>query len=290
MQDLEFQGYMVNEDNYIMRRHQIELIKKFTLSLACLIFFFIGAPLGAIIRKGGLGMPIVISVILFIIYYIIDNSGYKLARDGRWVVWQGIWLSSAVLLPLGIFLTKKAVNDSAVFNPDAWLNFLRRVTGLHQTRKLAAKEVIINEVNTTEALTLIGNLKDTCQQFLDRYPGRQRYIDYWQQGYDKVAIKALSEEVDRVVDYLSNSRDQMVLNKAMDYPVIRQLLTYHPVSNRGIGSVMAALFPIGLPLWLIGLRHQSNLKRDVRLTIRTCDQLVAIFNGEYSREMEYKDN
>ena len=290
MQDLEFQGYMVNEDNYIMRRHQIELIKKFTLSLACLIFFFIGAPLGAIIRKGGLGMPIVISVILFIIYYIIDNSGYKLARDGRWVVWQGIWLSSAVLLPLGIFLTKKAVNDSAVFNPDAWLNFLRRVTGLHQTRKLAAKEVIINEVNTTEALTLIGNLKDTCQQFLDRYPGRQRYIDYWQQGYDKVAIKALSEEVDRVVDYLSNSRDQMVLNKAMDYPVIRQLLTYHPVSNRGIGSVMAALFPIGLPLWLIGLRHQSNLKRDVRLTMRTCDQLVAIFNGEYSREMEYKDN
>lgn len=290
MQDLEFQGYMVNEDNYIMRRHQIELIKKFTLSLACLIFFFIGAPLGAIIRKGGLGMPIVISVILFIIYYIIDNSGYKLARDGRWVVWQGIWLSSAVLLPLGIFLTKKAVNDSAVFNPDAWLNFLRRVTGLHQTRKLAAKEVIINEVNTTEALTLIGNLKDSCQQFLDRYPGRQRYIDYWQQGYDKVAIKALSEEVDRVVDYLSNSRDQMVLNKAMDYPVIRQLLTYHPVSNRGIGSVMAALFPIGLPLWLIGLRHQSNLKRDVRLTIRTCDQLVAIFNGEYSREMEYKDN
>ncbi len=290
MQDLEFQGYMVNEDNYIMRRHQIELIKKFTLSLACLIFFFIGAPLGAIIRKGGLGMPIVISVILFIIYYIIDNSGYKLARDGRWVVWQGIWLSSAVLLPLGIFLTKKAVNDSAVFNPDAWLNFLRRVTGLHQTRKLAAKEVIINEVNTTEALTLIGNLKDTCQQFLDRYPGRQRYIDYWQQGYDKVAIKALSEEVDRVVDYLSNSRDQMVLNKAMDYPVIRQLLTYHPVSNRGIGSVMAALFPIGLPMWLIGLRHQSNLKRDVRLTMRTCDQLVAIFNGEYSREMEYKDN
>lgn len=290
MQDLEFQGYMVNEDNYIMRRHQIELIKKFTLSLACLIFFFIGAPLGAIIRKGGLGMPIVISVILFIIYYIIDNSGYKLARDGRWVVWQGIWLSSAVLLPLGIFLTKKAVNDSAVFNPDAWLNFLRRVTGLHQTRKLAAKEVIINEVNTTEALTLIGNLKDTCQQFLDRYPGRQRYIDYWQQGYDKVAIKALSEEVDRVVDYLSNSRDQMVLNKAMDYPVIRQLLTYHPVSNRGLGSVMAVLFPIGLPMWLIGLRHQSNLKRDVRLTIRTCDQLVAIFNGEYSREMEYKDN
>ena len=289
MQDMQFQGYQVNDDNYIMRRHQIELIKKFTLSLACLIFFFIGAPLGAIIRKGGLGMPIVISVILFIIYYIIDNTGYKLARDGRWPVWQGIWLSSAVLLPLGIFLTKKAVNDSAVFNPDAWLNFLRRITGLHQTRKLAAKEVIINEVVADEALSQINALKETCQNFIDRYPGRQRYIDYWQQGYDKKAIKALAEEVDRVVDYLSNSRDQMILNKAMDYPVIRQLLTYQPVTNKNLGTVLAALFPIGLPVWLVGLRHQKNLKRDVRLTIKTCEQLVAIFNGEYSREMEYSD-
>ena len=289
MQDMQFQGYQVNDDNYIMRRHQIELIKKFTLSLACLIFFFIGAPLGAIIRKGGLGMPIVISVILFIIYYIIDNTGYKLARDGRWPVWQGIWLSSAVLLPLGIFLTKKAVNDSAVFNPDAWLNFLRRITGLHQTRKLAAKEVIINEVVADEALSQINALKESCQHFIDRYPGRQRYIDYWQQGYDKKEIKALAEEVDRVVDYLSNSRDQMILNKAMDYPVIRQLLTYQPVTNKNLGTVLAALFPIGLPVWLVGLRHQKNLKRDVRLTIKTCEQLVAIFNGEYSREMEYSD-
>ena len=288
MQDLQFQGYSINDDNYVIRRHQIELMKKFTLSLACLIFFFIGAPLGAIIRKGGLGMPIVISVILFIVYYIIDNMGYKLARDGRWHVWQGMWLSSAVLLPLGIFLTKKAVNDSAVFNPDAWLNFLRRFTGLHQTRKLAAKEVIINEVVPAEALAQIEALKSSCQQFLDRYSGRQRYIDYWQQGYDKAAVKSLAEQVDSVVDHLSNSRDQMVLNKAMDYPVIRQLLTYRPAGNKTTGTVFAALFPVGLPLWLVGLRHQKNLKRDITQTIKTCDQLVAIFNGEYNREMEYK--
>ncbi len=289
MQDMQFQGYTINDDNYIMRRHEIELLKKFTLSLACLIFFFIGAPLGAIVRKGGLGMPVVISVILFIIYYIIDNMGYKLARDGRWVVWQGIWLSSAVLLPLGIFLTKKAVNDSAVFNPDVWLNFIRRFTGLHQTRKLAAKEVIINEVETDEALTRINELRTSCQQFLDTYPSRQGYIEYWQQGMNKATVKALAEQVDSVVDYLSNSRDQMVLNKAMDYPVIRQLLTYYPCQNKKIGTVLAVLFPIGLPVWLVGMRHQQNLKRDVRLTIKTCDQLVAIFNGEYNREMEYND-
>ena len=289
IQDLQFQGYTISDDNFIIRRHQIELMKKFTLSLACLIFFFIGAPLGAIIRKGGLGMPIVVSVMLFIVYYVIDNTGYKLARDGRWEVWQGIWLSSAILLPLGVFLTHKAVNDSAVFNPDAWVNFLRRFTGLHQTRKLEAKEVIINEVQPDEAIAQVQALKASCQQFLDTYPSKQGYLDYWQRGYDKNAIKALSQQVDNVVDYLSNSRDQMVLNKAMDYPVIRQLLTYQPASNKTVGTVLAALFPIGLPAWLVGMRHQKNLKRDVQLTIKTCDQMVAIFNGEYSREMEYSD-
>ena len=280
MQDMQFQGYTVNDDNYVIRRHQIELMKKFTLSLACLIFFFIGAPLGAIIRKGGLGMPIVVSVLLFIVYYIIDNSGYKLARDGRWEVWQGMWLSSAVLLPLGVFLTHQAVNDSAVFNPDAWLNFLRRFTGLHQTRKLEAKEVIMDEVVPADAIARIDALSQTCQQFLDRYPGRQRYINYWQQGYDKAAIKSLAAEVDQVVDYLSNSRDQLVLNKAMDYPVIRQLLTYQPTSNKTVGSIFAALFPVGLPVWLLGLRHQQNLKRDIKQAIKTCDELKEIFSEE----------
>ena len=285
--DMEIKADYAKSLHRYYRHHQLEAIKKFTLALSCLIFFFIGAPLGAIIRKGGLGMPIVISVLLFIVYYIIDNMGYKLARDGRWEVWQGMWLSSAVLLPLGVFLTHKAVNDSAVFNPDAWLNFLRRFTGLHQTRKLEAKEVIINEVVPADALTQIADLKASCQQFLDRYPARQRYIDYWQQGYDKKAIKSLATEVDNVVDYLSNSRDQMVLNKAMDYPVIRQLLTYQPVANKTVGTVLAALFPIGLPVWLVGMRHQKNLRRDIQLTIKTCDQLTAILNGEYNREMEY---
>lgn len=288
MQDTQFQGYTISDDNFVIRRHQIELMKKFTLSLACLIFFFIGAPLGAIIRKGGLGMPIVISVLLFIVYYIIDNMGYKLARDARWPVWQGMWLSSAVLLPLGVFLTHKAVNDSAVFNPDAWLGLLRRFTGLHQTRHLEAKEVIINEVETQVALERISALKDQSQQLLTRYPRSQGYLAYWQQGYDLQAVKSLAAAVDAVVDYLSNSRDQMVLNKAMDFPVIRQLLTYQPTTSRPLGTALAALFPLGLPLWLLGRHHQATLRRDINLTVKTCDQLTAILDGRYDREMEYR--
>ncbi len=95
-----------------MARHEIELHQKFTLAFACLVFFFIGAPLGAIIRRGGMGMPVVISVLLFILYYIISLTGEKFAKELLWPAWQGIWFSSAILFPLGIWLTYKAMTDS----------------------------------------------------------------------------------------------------------------------------------------------------------------------------------
>ena len=273
-QECEFRGYMINDDLMVIRRHQIEMQKKFTLSLACLIFFFIGAPLGAIIRKGGLGTPIVISVLLFIVYYVIDTMGYKLARDGHWWVWQGIWLSSAVLLPLGLFLTHKAVNDSAVFNPDAYLNFFRRITGMHQVRKLEVKEVIINEVEPAEAIEKLQALKQNCEQFLERYKGRQSFITYWTAGYDKKLLGALQAQVESVVEYMGNSREKLVINKTMDFPIIRQLLSYKPTGNKALGYALAALLPLSLPLYLVGTRHQKNLKNEIKITARVCDELT----------------
>ena len=117
---IEYNAIMLDDADRYIRRHAMEMHRKFTLAFACLVFFFIGAPLGTIIRKGGLGAPVVISVILFIIYYIIDNTGYKMAREALWPVWAGMWLSSFVLLPTGIFLTYKAATDSPLFNPEAW--------------------------------------------------------------------------------------------------------------------------------------------------------------------------
>ena len=279
-QNYEFRSFSSEDDNLIKRRHEIELQKKFTLSLACLIFFFIGAPLGAIIRKGGLGTPIVISVLLFIVYYIFDNSGYKLARDGRWPVWQGVWLSSAVLLPLGIFLTKKAVDDSAVFNADAYRNFFRRLLGLHQTRHLTLKEVIIEEVEPAVALEKISHLKERCLSFLSRYSERQRYLIYLQEGYDKTMLRNLSQEIEFTVDYLSNSRNQLLLNKAMDFPIVRQLLTYHVTNYKQVGTALAVLFPVGVPLYLVGTRHQSNLKKELQNAVRVCDEITDIITKD----------
>lgn len=123
---IEYNALMLDDHQRYIRKHEIELHRKFTLAFACLIFFFIGAPLGAIIRKGGLGAPVVISVIMFIIYYIIDNTGYKMAREALWPCWAGMWLSSLVLLPIGIFLTYKAATDSALFNPEAWWKIVKK--------------------------------------------------------------------------------------------------------------------------------------------------------------------
>lgn len=123
---IEYNALLLDDSQRYIRKHEIELYRKFTLAFACLIFFFIGAPLGAIIRKGGLGAPVVISVVMFIIYYIIDNTGYKMAREALWPCWVGMWLSSFVLLPIGIFLTYKAATDAALLNPEAWLKVWER--------------------------------------------------------------------------------------------------------------------------------------------------------------------
>ena len=112
---------------FTLRRIDIEILKKFALSVACLIFFFIGAPLGALIRKGGLGTPAIISVLFFVAYWVIDISGTKLARDGAVGAFHGVFISSYVLLPTGLFLTWKAINDSSVFNLDAVKSVFRKI-------------------------------------------------------------------------------------------------------------------------------------------------------------------
>ena len=138
---IEYNAIMLDDAQRYIRKHEIELYRKFTLAFACLIFFFIGAPLGAIIRKGGLGAPVVISVILFIIYYIIDNTGYKMAREALWPCWAGMWLSSFVLLPTGIFLTYKAATDSPLFNPDAWVIGWKRIVSNVKQLKWSLRDV-----------------------------------------------------------------------------------------------------------------------------------------------------
>jgi lipopolysaccharide export system permease protein len=114
----------------VLWANQVEWHKKFALSLACLVLFMIGAPLGSIIRKGGLGMPLVVAVIFFLIFHLLNMFGEKLAKKGNLTPFEGMWLSTFVLVPIGLFLTYKAMHDSQLFNKESYFRFFRKVKNM----------------------------------------------------------------------------------------------------------------------------------------------------------------
>lgn len=276
--DTRFKIQAMKDDLTSIRRHEIELMKKFTLSVACLIFFFIGAPLGAIIRKGGLGTPLVISVILFIIYYIIDNTGYKMARDGHWPVAEGMWISTAILAPLGIYVTWKAMNDSAVFNPDAWRNLLQKLIGKGQTRRVEYKEVIITDISEAKAEAMVERVRAMSQQLLEAYRRPQFFIQYWFKGLPRQRITALSHELDETVEYLTDCRDKAVVAKLFDYPVISSQWIYRPASRRWQSVLAMVLLPLSVPVWLVGVFKQRRLLRKLRTTVAVSNSIASLLN------------
>ncbi len=213
-QEFEYRALTLTEQAKLMRRHDIEMQRKFTLSFAVLVFFFIGAPLGAIIKKGGLGTPLVISVFLFIIYYIFDNMGYKMAREGRLPVWEGMWLSTGVLLPLGIFFTSKAIDDSAVFNADAYKLFFNRLIGRLPKRTLELKEIVMNEVEAPIALQMLEDFKIAINDARQAIKRRGLFARI----FAPRELRSLRDHLNAVVEYLSNTTDAHVIIYLNKYP------------------------------------------------------------------------
>ena len=211
---LEFRSVLTVEGDKLIRQHKIEAINKFTMTLSCLLFFFIGAPLGAIIRKGGLGFPVVISVLVFIVYYIFENTGYRMARGGLWAIWFGKSISTAVLLPLAIFFTYKANNDSAVFNPDLYRSLLMKMLGLREKRHITLKEVVIDDPDYADILRRLTEITAAAENYLN---ARKPLIVY---GKDYEA-QHISTELESIVEELSNSKDKVIIGELNSYPILR---------------------------------------------------------------------
>ena len=278
--DYYFRASTVGTEAAKIRRHMTEWHKKFTLSFACLVFFFIGAPLGAIIRKGGLGMPVVISVILFIFYYIIDNMGYKMARDGVWPAWQGMWLSSAVLTPMGIFLTYKAVKDSVILNADTYLNALKNIIGKRSGRKIERKEVIIYAPDYAAITPRLEQLAEECAKFLAAHKRWLNYLLFWKNGGRDHAAEKIALEMEDIVEELSNSDQNLLLNKLMDYPIISGYQKLNPKleGNKGLLFGLLAL-PISIPVYLLATYQRKLLRHDIQMIQKTSLELIEIINA-----------
>lgn len=291
----EYQYKVLNmaDDQKTLRRHQIELIKKFTLSVACLIFFFIGAPLGAIIRKGGIGTPLVISVMLFLVYYIIDNTGYKMARDGHWPVYLGMWISTAILAPLGVFVTYKAMNDSTLFDKNVYMNLIRKVLGLRRKRSTAFKEIIINDFYTQTALEMLRRVDTDARRVLAwcrRLP--MGYKTYWLRGVNTCAVKAVGEDTDALVSYMADCRDKRVVALLEEYPIVDTLWLYHPVRKRWLGITMAAIFPLGILIWGVAQLKLHRLRGEMQtiLALNAKESALLVPHEEADSSQEGRDS
>lgn len=274
--DLEFKAMLTQDSEKLLRSHQLEAENKFALSLQCLLFFFIGAPLGAIIRKGGLGMPIIISVLVFIIYYILDNSAYRMSRQGSWPVWMGHGLAPAVMTPLAVFVTYKALNDSMVFNADGWTAFFRKFFGLRIKRSIQAKEVVIEEpAYADDGIQLLNINKEIIaysrKHNLKSPPNIINVFFRYEEDHD---IEDINEKLEAIIKDLSNTRDSQVLHFINQYPVIAVKAHTRPFDRRWMNVAAGVIIPVGFFVYFRMWHYRLRLYRDLK-TIRFIDTNIA---------------
>lgn len=274
--DLDFKSMMTQNNERVIRNHELEAQNKYALALQCIIFFFIGAPLGAIIRKGGLGMPIIISVLVFIVYYILDNSAFRMSRQGSWPIWIGHWLAIAIMSPLAVFVTYKAMNDSMVFNADGWKRFFTRLLGLRAKRSIQGKEVVIEppryKQDNETLLQINGEVMEYSRRHnLKSLPNFIKVFFKYEEDHD---IEAISDKLEKVIRDLSNTRDKQVMHLINQYPVLAVKAHTRPFDRRWMNIVAAIIVPVGIFTYLRMWRFRLRLLRDLKVIRYTNTNIV----------------
>ena len=282
----EYSFYLNREE----RMHEMEAINKFTLSLSCIIFFFIGAPLGAIIRKGGLGVPVIISVLVFIVFYILDSTGMKMARDDNWTVWFGKLLGTVVLSPLALFFTHKANNDSVVFNVDLYKELAMHILGLRTKRHITRKEVIIEDPKYLTDAEMLKNISIEVDQYsvdhkLLRWPNPIKV--FFRPGDDH-EIENINNVLETAIEDLSYTKDNYVLTKLNQYPIIATHAHTRPFQRKWLNVATGLFLPTGIFFYFRMIRFRIRLYKDLQHIIRINEKLIprVINLGDLQREME----
>ena len=253
------------ELNTQMRRHLMEAQKKYTLSLSCLLFFFIGAPLGAIIRKGGIGIPVVVSVVFFIFYYIINVAGENNAKIGAWDAHFGEWLSSMVLLPIGGWLTYKANSDSVVFDMEGYKRFFMKLLGLRISRKLSRKEVIIYDPDYDKCRRELEQLIADSKAYSESH-NLLMMPSYWNIFFhyqEDTAVRGISERLETLIKELHNSKSNVIIGLLNMLPFIIPDAHTRPFRNARHNKWAGIILPVGLFFWLRIWRFQLRLSIDL---------------------------
>ncbi|MBR6016406.1 MAG: LptF/LptG family permease, partial [Prevotella sp.] len=277
LSELSFNQMVINDGDRNNRIHGREAINKFTQSLACLIFFFIGASLGAIIRKGGLGVPVIVSVFVFIVYFILDYSGTQMAKDGVWSIWFGKLMATTILAPLAVFFTYKANNDSAVFNMDAYRTFFMKLFGLRLHRHIGSKEVIIEDPLYQADIYYLLGINRTIEDYnkehkLLRLPNPIKV--FFRPGDDHV-VSVISEVLEETIDDLTNTRDKQILTYLNRYPILAENAHTRPFRKKWLNIVTGLILPVGLFFYLRMCRFRLRLHKDLSHIRQNNDLVIA---------------
>ena len=258
------------------RLHRMEAINRFTLALSCIIFFFIGAPLGAIIRKGGMGVPVIISVLVFIIYYIFENSGMRMARADEWTVWFGKLISTMALAPVAIFFTHTANNDSVVFNVDLYKELLRRMFGLRTKRNIMRKEVIIEDPKYLDDVAMLEEINANIAQYSEehsllRLPNPIKVFFKYSDDHE---IERIDEKLEATIEDLGYTRDRLILTELNNYPILMTRAHTRPFSRKWMNIVTAIILPLGIFFYLRMWRFRLRLYKDLHSIRNTSNKII----------------
>jgi Predicted permeases len=274
--DLEMKGDYTKALHRRTRTHQIQAILKFTLAFTCIIFFFIGAPLGAIIRKGGLGVPVIISVLVFIVYYILDSTGQKMARDDQWTIMYGMLISTVILTPIAVFFTYKANNDSVVFNIDMYKHVLYKALGLRMKRHVSGKEVIIEDPKYPEDVNSLLQINEGIGQYIAQHKllHLPNPIEVFFRPGDDQTIEQIVDKLENVIEDLSNTKDRQIITYLNHYPIVATHAHTRPFRQKWLNIVTGLILPLGLFFYLRMCRFRLRLRKDLNKITETSELVV----------------
>ena len=264
---------------YQFRTLHQEWHRKFTFPVSCIIFALIGSSLGAIVRRGGIGMPIIISIFFFVVYFIIDSFGTNMLRNESIPIWLGMWLSNIVLFPVGIFLAYKANQDSSALNVEIYVIFFRKLFGFRGVRKVEYQELIIEEADyKAGALAVAQALKHT-EALLQGSLFSGRIWSIWTRGAEQKQLATLSQELDDITESLRHTPSRLLVSKLCDLPLLPTRLSPFLPEEARWGRILGALLPLSLPFGLFLSRVRTHLRADLRTTrtvlLQIADEVAA---------------
>ncbi len=279
--DYEIKHNILHSREKDLNKHKISWWNKFTLSLSCIVFFFIGAPLGAIVRKGGLGYPVLISVATFILYYIFNTSGYKMAREGEWHIWIGAWLSTIVLAPLGAFFTYHSNKDSEIFNKDSIDRFFRKLFAIPEKRNVTIKEVVIDDPSYSNDAVALSELYSEARAYIkkNRLKKLPSIGSVFFNEKDHT-IDDFNDRLEAVIEDLGNSKNRKVIVMLNRFPVLSAHAIVSPFKRRWMNVLSLVLFPAGIIIYVRAVKFRRRLAKALVRIEKNCKKTIEVMHKE----------